>query len=967
MFQEIKSKVTILDAYEKYLGDTNPLRDTTGDTFTPEDDICPWHGGHGSFRIKYDENDPENGFAKCFSSSCIHDETPADVIEFVRRTLELETPYEAALRINSDFGLNLAVGTSPHQRIFHAAAEYFQNMLMTTKTYPYLEGKTPMLYQLENRKHLPETISRMGIGWTDGQLHKALQNAGFSREDMVNSGLVKGATDGRVWDLFPEGSFIYTHLDRGRPSNFTMKCMSKTREFRLKNEHALNNAVFYGQEDMRFDKIAIVEGENDRAALYDGGWDGGVLASIGTLSQTQIKWISDNLRGKEIHTFFDNDDAGSTYRAKIWKLLHNESISNVHQYVHPEYKDIDLVIRNEGPSGLIATMTKYEVAAPAAPADTSADSEERTLGSGEIVERDGCYYASKLVGYGDGEVREILTNITNFTIEIVYTFLYDDAQRYRVAIIRSNLGQTSRVIIGSDAKTNLSKFQHLMADCIDGIFRGNINDFNNMWTYLSKKYTERLVMVPSRVGHLPHIGGWLFNNLYISNSGRVVTPDEDGIMWLHADHGVKPISIIQSKTEGILGMFRSNNGIPALNYTIPADDRQSFYELEGDFLHYLCDLFGDTGKAVTYLAFCRMFCQSDDIFDIYKFVPVPVLWGRAGRGKSTMLGWMLDMYGMEEKGMFSYASLKSYVGWSRKMDYYCSLPTAVDELRSDDRLEAFSAKMRDVFSRTATAVGGNDTRVVRVTQVNSVTIISGQDNFVDDATKQRCIPIEVGKLPADLEARRNKAYKEVGKLVPLLPNFGFHWILESCDVDQSRMATEVKELAEIIRMRLTRSDSRMANLWACVAHFGMRLAERHLPGFSYLDYAISAADSNASDNQEVDIINHFWESVQILQSQVNVRVDTRHIMVKDDNLYIHIPTVYDLILNNRINKGSGVLHSRTAIVKSLEGEEYFAGKQQIRMGDGILMRTIAINLAHPSVTDAIKNIAERAKKAVFIG
>jgi hypothetical protein len=238
---------------------------------------------------------------------------------------------------------------------------------------------------------------------------------------------------------------------------------------------------------------------------------------------------------------------------------------------------------------------------------------------------------------------------------------------------------------------------------------------------------------------------------------------------------------------------------------------------------------------------------------------------------------------------------------------------------------------------------------------------------VDDATKQRCIPIEVGKLPADLEVRRNKAYKEVGKLVPLLPNFGFHWILESCDVDQSRMATEVKELAEIIRMRLTRSDSRMANLWACVAHFGMRLAERHLPGFSYLDYAISAADSNASDNQEVDIINHFWESVQILQSQVNVRVDTRHIMVKDDNLYIHIPTVYDLILNNRINKGSGVLHSRTAIVKSLEGEEYFAGKQQIRMGDGILMRTIAINLAHPSVTDAIKNIAERAKKAVFIG
>ena len=135
MFNEIKERVSIVDAYEKYIPGT-PLRERGVNEFVPEDGECPWHGGNGgNFHIVFDEKEPAAGYAKCFSSACVHDEGSADVIEFVRRTLNLETPKEAALRINEDFKLGLAFETSTVQKIYWEALEYYKGLLLTTKVY----------------------------------------------------------------------------------------------------------------------------------------------------------------------------------------------------------------------------------------------------------------------------------------------------------------------------------------------------------------------------------------------------------------------------------------------------------------------------------------------------------------------------------------------------------------------------------------------------------------------------------------------------------------------------------------------------------------------------------------------------------------------------------------------------------------------------------------------------------------
>ena len=188
MFKEIKEQVDFLELYNFYLGDEFPLKQATSDTIMTEDDVCPWHGGHGSFRIKYVEDDREQQYANCFGHC--HFDGPADHIEFVRRTLGLDSAREAAERIIADFKLDIQSGMSVSQKIFFAAAEYYRDaFLLTNRPQPNLQGKTPVQYQIENRGHLESTLNRINIGWTDGGLCNHLLSLGFSQDAIINSGL----------------------------------------------------------------------------------------------------------------------------------------------------------------------------------------------------------------------------------------------------------------------------------------------------------------------------------------------------------------------------------------------------------------------------------------------------------------------------------------------------------------------------------------------------------------------------------------------------------------------------------------------------------------------------------------------------------------------------------------------------------------------------------------------------------
>jgi len=216
------------------------------------------------------------------------------------------------------------------QAVLSAAAQHYQANLakrpefMAKLTAPKTDG---------GRGHTTETIARMEIGFTDGQLANTLQKNGFSIDEIKASGLyvqrkIKGDV---VWcDFFMQGVYIFPHrTETGDIGHFTIKDPRKKMDYQLKSEHRLGDLKFGNQRAILQEKVIICEGENDLASFIDIGITN-VLATMGQLAEAQIQWLLKHSNGKRFYLFFDNDNkpgtngqppAGIKYTRKLYMHL----------------------------------------------------------------------------------------------------------------------------------------------------------------------------------------------------------------------------------------------------------------------------------------------------------------------------------------------------------------------------------------------------------------------------------------------------------------------------------------------------------------------------------------------------------------------------------------------------------------------------------------------------------------------
>jgi len=646
MFNEIKERVSILQAYDKYCPGTPLIERSPGD-FWPEDDTCPWHGGHGSFHILIQDGEP--GFAKCFSSACVHEEHPADVIEFTRRTLNLETPKEAALRLSADFKLGLAFEVSVLQKIYWEALEYYVNGMLTMKLYEILGRKSPMDYQKQDRGHREETLEHFRVGWSDGKLHEHLKMKDFSYEDMLASGLVIHK-NGKYRDKLPAESFIYPAFVNGRPSRFTFKTLhvGKAAEgkqpekltWQIKKECWLNDVVMMGQDSLKdAEDVAIVEGENDMLSLYEMGWEGAILCTNGQPSKQQYEFIAEMLKHKRVHTFYDADEAGDKYRLNTWKWAKGE----IHQYKVPDQdNDIDLYIqrrRNDELNPVERLLDGGEVDRPAPNEATNA--ELKVTGSGNIIERDGCYYGFKEFTSANGDSKETITQLTNFTLQMKIIYLHRGERIRELQFIRNDGYRSERVYLNSASRSSLRQFREFCSRACDGIFQGSDSDLNNLWLYIAATQRERTVIIPEYCGYVSEVNMWIFRNIMINNAtGAIYKPDSRGIFWIQPNQGIMPQSISSDiLNDGI----NSDDAINIPMLLTDIQDEDEFMEYQGAVLNRLAAIVG-AQEACTLFAWAQANAFSNVIFQSQNFFPMLQLWGRHGKGKTTILQWLLATF-----------------------------------------------------------------------------------------------------------------------------------------------------------------------------------------------------------------------------------------------------------------------------------------------------------------------------------
>ncbi|PSJ87756.1 phage/plasmid primase, P4 family [Aeromonas veronii] len=362
-FAAIKEHFPIMDVASALTG--QDVKRVGCNTYRLDDASCPLCGHNDCFTLY-----PDDDRFKCFSC-----DEHGDVLDLVVKCDKARSPADAARllllgeltvtpTVRKVVKLEQPIYTAPParlQELFKLAANHYQTRLDLDEL-------------MERRGHSEEVLVGLDIGFSGG-LNKALKDAGFSQEERLASGLVKPRKDApeQLRDFFPSGVYVFPHFDRnGQVSRFTFKDPNKGQPYQLPSRHWLNGVQFYGEDSLNAPgPVALVEGENDRLSLVDAGWPGPVLATIGTLSQTQLEWLKRELTDRDVVTFFDTDEAGDKYRSKVARL----GLKLTQVKLPDSVKDIDEYLHGDNPLPLTELVASFTLVESVAEAEAEAEAE----------------------------------------------------------------------------------------------------------------------------------------------------------------------------------------------------------------------------------------------------------------------------------------------------------------------------------------------------------------------------------------------------------------------------------------------------------------------------------------------------------------------------------------------------------------------------------------------------------------
>jgi DNA primase len=214
------------------------------------------------------------------------------------------------------------------QTVLEAAIKHYQSSLAErADVMEWLTAAKPA-----GRGHKVTTIQTMEIGCSDGKLAEALGKQGISLDDVKAAGLYVESkkTPGEWRDFFVPGLVIFPHrLPSGEVAHFTLKDPKKKLDYQLRAENRMDGFLWGNQKAIRSETVILLEGENDLASMFDAGVKN-ALASLGQLSDEQMRWMDTQASGKTVITWFDYDTkwgdkgqppAGMKYTRKMYQRL----------------------------------------------------------------------------------------------------------------------------------------------------------------------------------------------------------------------------------------------------------------------------------------------------------------------------------------------------------------------------------------------------------------------------------------------------------------------------------------------------------------------------------------------------------------------------------------------------------------------------------------------------------------------
>jgi len=301
LIKEIKSQVDILDRVSEYVKDFKP----SGARYVG---TCPFHKENNPSFTVYPTDQRFHCFG-CWRSGDIFNfliELKGSPFRDVLNTLAQE------LRINLDGKIDFKKVEKERliQDIFMASTEYFKCKLLGTKN---------VLDYLETRGVSKDSIEKFRIGFAPERydLLKLLKDIGFSKEDILMSGVIKEGKSGSFYNFF-RNRIILPHLKGGRVFYLAGRAFSEAEDpkyIKLSTNDFVRNGLFNADVlYKRNEKVIITEGYFDCILADQSGYP--AVSSGGTnLSEEFL----DALKGKSYpyQIIFDTEKSGEGRKAAL--------------------------------------------------------------------------------------------------------------------------------------------------------------------------------------------------------------------------------------------------------------------------------------------------------------------------------------------------------------------------------------------------------------------------------------------------------------------------------------------------------------------------------------------------------------------------------------------------------------------------------------------------------------------------
>lgn len=320
--------------------------------------------------------------------------------------------------------------------------------------------------------------------------------------------------------------------------------------------------------------------------------------------------------------------------------------------------------------------------------------------------------------------------ISNFVMKVIATHETPDGVKRELEFVNEFGRRSGSFTISPKDMSSTEAFRSFALSRGDFIWRGSIEDLLTIWESEFLMMDEgRYILESDHLGRVEREKIWLFGNVAVTDEGKEIRPDQNGIFWL-AKRGVKPVALATSS-----GRHLGAEGIPYL-YLTPGLDMKVVREK-------MTDTIGKNETSVL-LGWVTAVAFMEEIFEQYRSFPFLFITGRWQSGKSTIAEWATNFFGIENAGKS--ISQTTPVAIQRSLSYYSCLPVYLDEYRNTRDVIYKNGFLRNVYNRQSAGKGVKDSDYgLRDAKVRGTLLLAGEETPKDGAIQSRCIIVFVSK------------------------------------------------------------------------------------------------------------------------------------------------------------------------------------------------------------------------------